>query len=200
MRRNPGTYHRMKMANAMTRTRRPPRTGAISARPSGRAAPPAPLPPGASAGRWTRRPPAQSAPPANPLVPPAPWARNATKSPTSHYPIPAPPPPRPLQPCLPYPENGCGMALSQNFTPDLQPSVGSTTPPPPPYTPAPLAPLLESPALQYPQQCAFLVPWSYPPGRPRGQGSAVALLWCQRFSQTCSVAFYAGAPTIPCTY
>lgn len=93
MRRNPGTYHRMKMASATTRTRRPPRTGATSAHPSGRAAPPAPLPPGASAGRWTRRPPAHSAPPANPLAPPAPWARNATKFPTPHYPFLRPPPP-----------------------------------------------------------------------------------------------------------
>lgn len=165
MRRNPGTYHRMKMVSATMRTRRPPRTGAISALLSGRAAPPAPLPPGASAGRWTRRPPAHSAPPANPLAPPAPWARNATKSPTPHYPFPR----LPRQPCLPYPENGCGMALPENFAQDLQPSVGSTAPPPPPYTPAPLAPLLESPTLQYPQHCAFLVPWS-PPGPSQRPG------------------------------
>lgn len=98
MRRNPGTYHLMKMTSATTRTRRPPRTGATSAPPSGHAAPPAPLPPGASVGLWTQRPPAQSAPPANPLAPPAPWARNATKSPTPHYPF--PPPARPTLPPL----------------------------------------------------------------------------------------------------
>lgn len=110
MRRSPGTDHPMKMASATTRTRRLPRTGAISAPRSGRAAPPARLQPaGASAARWTQRPPAQSAPPASPSAPPAPWARSATKSPDPHS---------PANPASLYLEGGCRMALSLNSTPD----------------------------------------------------------------------------------
>lgn len=117
----------MKTPNAMTKKRRPPRTGATSAPPSGRAAPPAPPPAGASATLWILRPPAQSALPASPSALPAPWERNATESPAPHSSPTLPPSSRGwMQNCaIPKPHSKsqtcCGVHNSAPLRHTLQP-------------------------------------------------------------------------------
>lgn len=191
--------HLMKTASAMTRTRRPPRIGAISAPPSGLDAPLAPLPlAGASAAPWTQGHPAHSAPPASPSAPPAPWERSATKTPAPHS-----------QPALlplsrGWLQNGAVSKLHSR-SPTLCGVHGPTT-----------SAIHSSPSrlsfgiLNTPESTTLCLSWvpeciicalespphPHPPGlSPRGQGYAIiTLLWCQRFSETCSVAFCAEAP------
>lgn len=114
--------HRMKMANATTETR-PPRTEAQYPRAEWpRARLPAPLPPGA-AGRWTGALQLSQHPQRSPLVPPAP-GRGAQLNPQPHTIPSGPTSPSTLPPLS---REWMWNGVSSSFTPDLQPSVGSTT-------------------------------------------------------------------------